>query len=92
MTERRGRRGDSRCRRELRDIAAAGGLRIGWAADTFLGAGLQTALRIVRSGAIGTRRSAFANFQCGGPNLWHPNPEFLFRYGGGPLLTWAPIT
>jgi len=76
--------------RELLDVAAGRGLRLGCAPDTFLGGGLQTALRIVGSGRIGTPRSAFANFQYGGPNLWHPNPDFLFQQGGGPLLDMGP--
>ena len=72
------------------DLATSRGLRLGCAPDTFLGAGLQTALRTIRSGEIGTPRSAFANFQYGGPNLWHPNPEFLFQTGGGPLFDIGP--
>ncbi|WP_407343677.1 Gfo/Idh/MocA family protein [Pengzhenrongella phosphoraccumulans] len=76
--------------RELLDLAQARGVRLGCAPDTFLGTGLQSALQIVRSGQIGTPRSAFANFQYGGPNLWHPNPEFLFTHGGGPLLDMGP--
>jgi predicted dehydrogenase len=76
--------------RRLVDLAASRGLRLGCAPDTFLGAGLQTALRTIRSGEIGTPRSAFANFQYGGPNLWHPNPEFLFQPGGGPLFDIGP--
>jgi predicted dehydrogenase len=76
--------------RRLVDLAASRGLRLGCAPDTFLGVGLQTALRTIRSGEIGTPRSAFANFQYGGPNLWHPNPEFLFQPGGGPLMDIGP--
>ena len=57
--------------RRLLDLAAARGLRLGCAPDTLLGAGMQTALRTVRSGDIGTARSGFANFQYGGPN-WIP--------------------
>lgn len=76
--------------RRLIELAASRGVRLGCAPDTFLGAGLQTALRTIRSGAIGTPRSAFANFQYGGPNLWHPAPEFLFQAGGGPLLDIGP--
>jgi len=76
--------------RELLDLATARGLRLGCAPDTFLGSGLQTALRLIRSGRIGTPRSAFANFQYPGPNVWHPNPEFLFQAGGGPLLDMGP--
>jgi predicted dehydrogenase/predicted ester cyclase len=76
--------------RRLLDLAAERRLRLGCAPDTLLGAGMQTALRLVRSGGVGNPRSGFANFQYGGPNLWHPNPEFLFREGGGPLLDVGP--
>ena len=76
--------------RAVLETAEARGLRVGCAPDTFLGSGLQTALGLVRAGRIGTPRSAFANFQYGGPNLWHPSPEFLFRPGGGPLLDMGP--
>ena len=40
--------------RRLVQLAASKGLRLGCAPDTFLGAGLQTALRTIRSGKIGT--------------------------------------
>ena len=29
-------------------------------------------------------------FQTGGPHHWHPNPEFLYQSGGGPLLDIGP--
>ena len=81
--------------RRRRGPSAGGPRGVSWSAagcapDTFLGTGLQTALRTLRCGRIGTPRSAFANFQCGGPNLWHPNPKFLFQAGGGPLLGIGP--
>ena len=75
---------------ELMALAAANNVRLACAPDTFLGFGLQRALRLVRDGEIGTPRSALGCFQYGGPNLWHPNPEFLFRSGGGPLLDMGP--
>ena len=40
--------------RRLVDLAASRGLRLGCAPDTFQGAALQTALRTIRSGEIGT--------------------------------------
>jgi predicted dehydrogenase len=70
--------------------AAARGLRVGNAPDTFLGAGLQSALRAVTSGLIGTPVAAAATFQSPGPEAWHPSPEFLFAHGAGPLFDMGP--
>lgn len=70
--------------------ARAAGLLAGSAPDTFLGAGLQSAARAVRAGVIGTPVSAVAVMQSPGPESWHPSPEFLFRYGGGPLFDIGP--
>ena len=70
--------------------AAARDLRIGNAPDTFLGAGLQSARRALRSGAIGTPVAAATVIQGPGPESWHPNPEFLFQAGAGPLFDLGP--
>ena len=73
-------------------IAAAAEHRVqlGNAPDTFLGAGLQTARRVIEAGRIGTPISARATFGYPGPDAWHPNPEFLVQKGGGPLLDMGP--
>jgi predicted dehydrogenase len=65
-------------------------VKLGNAPDTFLGAGLQTARRVIEAGQIGTPISAKATFGYPGPDAWHPNPEFLFQKGGGPLLDMGP--
>jgi predicted dehydrogenase len=70
--------------------AASRGVRVGNAPDTFLGAGLQSALRAVTSGLIGTPVAAAAAFQSPGPESWHPSPEFLFAHGAGPLFDMGP--
>lgn len=70
--------------------AQAAGVRLGCAPDTFLGAGLQTARRLINSGAIGTPLTALTMFQSPGPESWHPNPAFLFQQGAGPLFDMAP--
>jgi len=70
--------------------ARAAGKRVCVAPDTFLGAGLQTALRTIGSGAIGRPLNAVAILQSPGPESWHPNPEFLFAVGGGPLFDIGP--
>jgi predicted dehydrogenase len=75
---------------KLLALAAAHGLRIGSAPDTFLGAGLQSSLRAIGSGLIGTPIAAATAFQTPGPEIWHPSPEFLFQPGAGPLFDMAP--
>jgi predicted dehydrogenase len=74
----------------LLEQAGSHGLRVGNAPDTFLGAGLQSALRAVRSGLIGTPVCAAMVIQNQGPESWHPNPEFFFQPGAGPLYDMGP--
>ncbi|MFJ9085513.1 Gfo/Idh/MocA family protein [Streptomyces sp. NPDC102384] len=66
------------------------GLRLGCAPDTFLGAGLQTARRIIERGDIGVPLTAHTLFQTPGPESWHPSPAFLFQRGAGPLFDMGP--
>jgi predicted dehydrogenase len=66
------------------------GLRVASAPDTFLGAGLQTGMRMLASGEIGTPLTALTLFQTPGPESWHPNPDFLYAVGGGPLFDIGP--
>ncbi|WP_138445345.1 Gfo/Idh/MocA family protein [Sinomonas susongensis] len=66
------------------------GLRLGCAPDTFLGAGIQTALRVIQRGDIGAPLTAQTVFQNPGPESWHPNPAFLFQRGAGPLFDMGP--
>ncbi|WP_290856959.1 Gfo/Idh/MocA family oxidoreductase [Hamadaea sp.] len=70
--------------------AEAAGVLTGGAPDTFLGAGLQTAARVVSEGMIGRPLSAIVLLQGPGPHRWHPDPEFLFGPGGGPLFDMGP--
>ena len=74
----------------LLKTADAAGIRLGCAPDTFLGAGLQTARRIIERGDIGTPLTALTMFQTPGPESWHPNPAFLFAHGAGPLFDMGP--
>jgi predicted dehydrogenase len=74
----------------LLDLAAATGLRVGCAPDTFLGEGLQAARRIVEAGDIGAPLTALVLLQSPGPESWHPNPAFLFQQGAGPLFDIGP--
>ena len=76
--------------RALLDQAREAGVRVGCAPDTVLGAGLQSARRLIASGAIGTPISALTLLQGPGPEAWHPDPEFLFATGAGPLFDLGP--
>ncbi|HEX8342188.1 MAG TPA: Gfo/Idh/MocA family oxidoreductase [Tepidisphaeraceae bacterium] len=74
-------------------LLAAGrakGLRTGCAPDTFMGAGIQTARKLIDDGAIG-RPIAFTAFMMGrGHEHWHPSPEFYYQAGGGPMFDMGP--
>lgn len=76
--------------KQLLDAAAAAGVRIGAAPDTLLGPGFQTAKRAIQDGIIGTPLFVQTAFQTQGPDLWHPEPAFLFAPGAGPLLDMGP--
>jgi predicted dehydrogenase len=65
-------------------------LRVGCAPDTVLGGGIQTARNVIDSGAIGRPVAAFANMLGHGPESWHPNPDFYYQTGGGPLFDMGP--
>lgn len=75
---------------KLLAIAAELELRVGGAPDTFLGAGIQSAVRAVADGAIGTPVAATTALQTFGPEGWHASPEFLFQRGAGPLFDMGP--
>ena len=55
-----------------------------------LGAGIQTALRAIARGDIGEPLTATTMFHVPGPEAWHPNPDFLFAHGAGPLFDMGP--
>ena len=70
--------------------AAAAGLRMGCAPDTFLGGGLQTARKAIDDGLIGRPIAATAFFMAHGPESWHPNPGIFYQEGAGPLFDMGP--
>jgi predicted dehydrogenase len=75
---------------DLRAMAKAGGLRVGCAPDTFLGGAHQLARSIIDSGKIGRITSGTAHVLSPGMEMWHPNPDFFFLPGGGPILDLGP--
>ncbi|HXR64450.1 MAG TPA: Gfo/Idh/MocA family oxidoreductase [Ktedonobacteraceae bacterium] len=65
-------------------------LHIGSAPDTFLGGGIQTCIDLINSGAIGTPIAATAFCMGHGPEGWHPDPNFFYQPGAGPLFDMGP--
>lgn len=76
--------------RDIVETAAERDLLVGSAPDTFMGAGLQTARRVLDEGRIGDPVGATAHWTSPGHELWHPNPEIFYREGGGPLFDMGP--
>lgn len=74
----------------LKTLARHNGLLLGAAPDTFLGAGIQTCLDIIHSGVIGRPIGATAFMTNHGHESWHPDPEFYYQTGGGPMFDMGP--
>lgn len=75
---------------ELRDLAAAKGLSVGCAPDTFLGGAHQQARAFIDEGKLGVISAGCAAIQGHGPESWHPNPEFFYLPGAGPIMDMGP--
>ncbi|MDD3242388.1 MAG: Gfo/Idh/MocA family oxidoreductase [Eubacteriales bacterium] len=75
---------------KLLRLAEKKNLLIAGAPDTFLGAGLQTARRVLESGRIGKPLSAVAFMTCHGHESWHPDPEYYYKPGAGPMMDMGP--
>ncbi|WP_018756839.1 Gfo/Idh/MocA family protein [Paenibacillus terrigena] len=72
------------------DVARSKGLLVGSAPDTFLGGGIQTCLKLIHDGWIGTPVAATAFMMSRGHENWHPDPEFYYQQGGGPMFDMGP--
>ena len=75
---------------ELRRIAKEKGLAVGCAPDTFLGGAHQLARKFIDDGGIGRVTSGACYVMSPGMEMWHPNPDFFFLPGGGPILDLGP--
>jgi predicted dehydrogenase len=75
---------------QVLDLAKQKTLRIGGAPDTFLGAGLQTCRKLIEDGWIGEPVAATAFMLCHGHEHWHPDPDFYYKPGGGPMFDMGP--
>lgn len=76
--------------KEMLATAKAKGLLVGCAPDTFLGGGIQTCRKLIDDGWIGKPVAANAFFTCRGHERWHPDPEFYYQVGGGPMFDMGP--
>ncbi len=71
-------------------LARRKGLLAGGAPDTFLGSGIQTCRMLIDVGRIGRPVAATAFMTCHGHESWHPDPEFYYKAGGGPMFDMGP--
>jgi len=75
---------------KAREAAEKKGVLLGGAPDTFLGAGIQTCRKLIDDGYIGRPVAATAFMVCRGHETWHPDPEFYYQFGGGPMMDMGP--
>ncbi len=75
---------------DLRRIANEKKLSVGCAPDTFLGGSHQLARKYIDEGGIGRVTSGTCHVMSPGMEMWHPNPDFFFLPGGGPVLDLGP--
>ena len=75
---------------KLRTLADAKGLRVGSAPDTFLGGSHQLARARIDDGLIGDIVAGTCHVMSHGMEHWHPNPDFFFLPGAGPVLDVGP--
>ena len=75
---------------QLKALAEEHNLKVGSAPDTFLGGAHQQARAIIDSGKVGKIASGTMHVLSRGMEHWHPNPDFFFQPGGGPILDLGP--
>lgn len=75
---------------ELMNIAREKKLLLGGAPDTFMGTGIQTCRKLIDDGYIGDIVGATAFMMSKGHESWHPDPEFYYKAGGGPMFDMGP--
>lgn len=76
--------------RRLVELAKEKGRYLGGAPDTFLGAGITTCRKLIEANMIGDIVGSAAFMICRGHEGWHPDPEFYYKHGGGPLFDMGP--
>ncbi|MEK9564468.1 MAG: Gfo/Idh/MocA family oxidoreductase [Deltaproteobacteria bacterium] len=74
----------------LLELASSKNLRVGSAPDTFLGGSHQKSRQLLDAGTIGDPLACSAFMMVPGHELWHPDPDFYYLPGGGPMLDMGP--
>src|SRR6185369_8504553 len=74
----------------LKMAADSRGLLVGSAPDTFLGGAHQQVRNIIDSKQLGKIMSGTTHVMSRGMEHWHPNPDFFFQVGAGPVLDIGP--
>ncbi len=82
--------GDLADGRKVLNRAAELGLTVGNAPDTFLGGRWQTVRKLLDAGTIGRPTGVAAFVGTHGTERHHPNPDFYYQTGGGPMLDLGP--
>ncbi len=75
---------------QIKALADEHKLKVGSAPDTFLGGAHQQVRSIIDSGKLGKIASGTMHVMSRGMEHWHPNPDFFFQPGGGPILDMGP--
>jgi predicted dehydrogenase len=75
---------------DLKRRAERKGLRVGSAPDTFLGGAHQLARNLIDTGKVGKIVGGTCHVMSHGMEHWHPNPDFFFQPGAGPVLDVGP--
>ncbi|MEX0861116.1 MAG: Gfo/Idh/MocA family oxidoreductase, partial [Cucumibacter sp.] len=76
--------------KKLRKAAKEAGTEVGCAPDTFLGGSHQFARKLIDDGKIGRVTHGTCHVMNKGMEHWHPNPDFFYKPGGGPILDIGP--
>ena len=76
--------------KDLLELAKEAGVRVGGAPDTFLGGGIQTCRKLIDDGWVGNPIAVNAFMTNHGHESWHPDPEFYYKKGGGPMFDMGP--
>ena len=71
---------------EIQKISKEKNLLVGCAPDTFLGASGQKARSLIEKKEIGKIVLGTFNIMSHGMEDWHPNPDFFFKPGAGPVF------
>ncbi|MHB1109696.1 MAG: Gfo/Idh/MocA family protein [Devosia sp.] len=76
--------------KSVRNAASERNLQVGSAPDTFLGGAHQQVRHLIDSGKLGRIASGTTHVMSRGMEHWHPNPDFFFQVGAGPVLDVGP--